>query len=95
MTAVSRDIQVKHVNHIVTMAQEPQRSLAFYCDLLGFKLIPECFLQRGTRFIDPGTQGTGASIHFADAVLPDLYQTGRLPYILDMLWVPQVPSGVS
>ncbi len=37
MTAASRDIQVKHVNHIVTMVQDPQRSLAFYCDLLGFK----------------------------------------------------------
>lgn len=36
MTASSRDIQVKHVNHIVTMVQEPQRSLAFYCDLLGW-----------------------------------------------------------
>jgi hypothetical protein len=28
------------MNHIVTMGQEPQRSLAFYCDLLGFKQIP-------------------------------------------------------
>ena len=40
MTMSSRDIQVKHVNHIVTMVQEPQRSLAFYCDFLGFKQIP-------------------------------------------------------
>jgi len=95
MTVASRDIQVKHVNQIVTMVHDPQRSLAFYCDLLGFKQIPEWFLQRGTRFIDPGAQGAGASIHFADAVLPDLYQTGGLPHILDVPWVPQVPSGVS
>lgn len=57
--------------------------------------IPEWFLQRGTRFIDPGAQGAGASIHFADAVLPDLYQSSGLPHILDVPWVPQVPSGVS
>jgi catechol 2,3-dioxygenase-like lactoylglutathione lyase family enzyme len=40
MTTSSRDIQVKHVNHIVTMVQDPRRSLVFYCDLLGFKQIP-------------------------------------------------------
>jgi catechol 2,3-dioxygenase-like lactoylglutathione lyase family enzyme len=40
MTATSRAIQVKHVNHIVTMVREPSRSIEFYCDLLGFKQIP-------------------------------------------------------
>src|ERR671923_1291486 len=40
MPAVSRDIQVQHVNHIVTMVREPQPSIEFYCGLLGFKQIP-------------------------------------------------------
>jgi catechol 2,3-dioxygenase-like lactoylglutathione lyase family enzyme len=40
MTAASRDIQVKHVNHIVTMVREASRSIEFYCGLLGFKQIP-------------------------------------------------------
>ena len=40
MTAQSRDIQVKHVNHVVTMVREAQRSIDFYCGLLGFKQIP-------------------------------------------------------
>ena len=40
MPTQSRDIQVKHVNHIVTMVRDPQRSLEFYCGLLGFARIP-------------------------------------------------------
>ena len=40
MTASSRDIQVKHVNRVVTMVKEVPRSTEFYCGLLGFKQIP-------------------------------------------------------
>jgi hypothetical protein len=54
----------------------------------------EVFLQRGTRFIDPGVQGAGSAIHFADAALPDLYQVSGPPQILDAPWVPDVLSGV-
>lgn len=39
MTAASKDIQVQHVNHIVTMVREAPRSIEFYCGLLGFKQI--------------------------------------------------------
>ena len=39
MTAHSRDIQVKHVNHVVTMVREAKRSIEFYCSLLGFRQI--------------------------------------------------------
>lgn len=39
MTAAVRAIQVKHVNHEVTMVREALRSSAFYCGLLGFKQI--------------------------------------------------------
>jgi lactoylglutathione lyase len=40
MATLARDIQVKHVNHIVTMVREARPSIEFYCGLLGFKQIP-------------------------------------------------------
>jgi catechol 2,3-dioxygenase-like lactoylglutathione lyase family enzyme len=40
VAAPSRDIQVKHVNHVVTVVREAPRSIEFYCGLLGFKQIP-------------------------------------------------------
>ena len=33
-------MQVKHVNHVVTMVRDAQRSIPFYCSLLGFTQIP-------------------------------------------------------
>ena len=33
-------IQLNGVNHVVTMVRDTQRSLDFYCGLLGFKQIP-------------------------------------------------------
>jgi catechol 2,3-dioxygenase-like lactoylglutathione lyase family enzyme len=39
MPVLPRDIQVKHVNHIVTMVRQAQPSIEFYCGLLGFKQI--------------------------------------------------------
>jgi catechol 2,3-dioxygenase-like lactoylglutathione lyase family enzyme len=40
MAGASKDIQVKHVNHIVTMVREAPRSIEFYCGLLDFTQIP-------------------------------------------------------
>jgi lactoylglutathione lyase len=40
MSVSARAIQVKHVNHIVTMVRDAKPSLEFYCGLLGFKQIP-------------------------------------------------------
>ena len=33
-------IELTGVNHVVTMVKETQRSVDFYCGLLGFKQIP-------------------------------------------------------
>ena len=33
-------IELTGVNHVVTMVKETQRSMDFYCGLLGFKHIP-------------------------------------------------------
>jgi hypothetical protein len=40
MAAPSGDIQVKHVDHVVTMVREAPRRIEFYCGPLGFKQTP-------------------------------------------------------
>ena len=52
--------------------------------------VPESFLERGYQFFDVG--GAGPSIHFADDVLPDLYETAGLPEIIEAPWVPGIAA---
>jgi hypothetical protein len=40
MAAPFKDIQVKHVNHVVTGVRGAPQSIEFYCGVLGFKQIP-------------------------------------------------------
>jgi RHS repeat-associated protein len=47
--------------------------------------VPSKWLDKGFRFYDPG--GAGDAIHFADDVLPDLYQASERPKILDASWI--------
>jgi hypothetical protein len=54
--------------------------------------VPSGMLQRGFSFFDTG--GAGASIHFADEVLPDLYQSAGLPNILAAPWVPTIDRAL-
>ena len=54
--------------------------------------VPNGMLQRGFTFFDTG--GAGASVHFADEVLPDLYQSAGLPNILEAPWVPTIDRAL-
>jgi catechol 2,3-dioxygenase-like lactoylglutathione lyase family enzyme len=76
MAAPSKDIQVKHVNHVVTGVREAPRSIGFYCGLLGFKQIPSmgqpeyypaATAQRrdATPDREPGCPRTSGSVHHA------------------------------
>jgi hypothetical protein len=47
--------------------------------------VPTSILEKGYRFYDPG--GGNDSIHFADEVLPELYEMMDQPKILDAPWV--------
>jgi RHS repeat-associated protein len=50
--------------------------------------VPYLMLGRGDPFFDAG--GAGWSIHFADDVLPDLYEVSGLPNILDAPWISNI-----
>jgi hypothetical protein len=55
--------------------------------------VPESIVARGTRFSDPG--GGGASVHFADDVLLDVYREAGLPAIVDAPWIRALAPGIQ
>ena len=55
--------------------------------------VPESILEQGDRIYDPG--GGGASIHFSDAELPDIYRSSNPVEILDAPWVTPIGGNAG
>lgn len=50
--------------------------------------VPRVLLQLGMQFVDVG--GAGPAIHFADDVLPNLYQSIALPTLIEVPGIPRL-----